>query len=347
MAAAMKSKHSLEEQQWIDSLAGRDLIDFRNYIFSPASSNLTLAGSTMSGSMLLICGIFYATKELEEEEDKWCHRSGVGCIHRFPLASKLNLPSLLYLRRTLHQNRAEIHGAPGCLFEYTYLDRGGHEVLEILSVSEGENSGHDSNLELLRRSSRSCSVLRTDMTGMRTYRHALQRRIRVGRILYVFTLSLRLLNSDVNLQSGVVTMFACVALDNPTARSTVGCEVVNHLGISAGHARQRRAPPGNRKVQSTYPSVFVFFGERKMTWPAEHSVIVREDLRKRSVRFKHFPIRKVSTELFDLDSSSPRVQLTQLGQWCIKQMHFKVKYTRVPKNNREFSRKARQSGGGI
>ncbi|KAJ6613945.1 hypothetical protein B0H10DRAFT_2046774 [Mycena sp. CBHHK59/15] len=149
-------KHSPADQEFLDSLSTRDLMDFRNYMYSPIyiASN---AGRFLDHEWI----------DIPNLRDFLCRKAAdAGLVASSTRPSAVS--DLIHVKIEAPQPSA--HPAPAILVKaepgavkMRTLNEGGHDVFELLSDSEPETLDHDSDLEvsaaLIRTASRSSSVI--------------------------------------------------------------------------------------------------------------------------------------------------------------------------------------------
>ncbi|KAJ6600110.1 hypothetical protein B0H10DRAFT_2231069 [Mycena sp. CBHHK59/15] len=139
--AELRSKHTPADQQSLDSLSARQLMDFRNYLFSPAFIALN------------------AAKFLDHEWDSTRLSTSSDPI-RVKVEATPSVPP-----GSAVSVKAELHaiGVPqGSDIKMRTLNEDGREVFELLSDSESELDHPDSDMEVieeLRHTSRSSSTI--------------------------------------------------------------------------------------------------------------------------------------------------------------------------------------------
>ncbi|KAJ7785060.1 hypothetical protein DFH07DRAFT_1054504 [Mycena maculata] len=145
-AAGRASKHTPADQGFLDGLTTRQLMDFRDYIFSPLyiSSN---AGKFLDHEWIDIpilkeSELQYLARTLGPD------RSTTRPSPSDPIRIKIEAPSAFPSAVKTEPWAARLPPAPGDIRLRT-LNEGGVEVFELLSDSEPEPSDHNSDLEVL------------------------------------------------------------------------------------------------------------------------------------------------------------------------------------------------------
>ncbi|KAJ6580328.1 hypothetical protein B0H10DRAFT_2443268 [Mycena sp. CBHHK59/15] len=159
-------KHSPADQEFLDSLSTRDLMDFRNYMYSPIyiASN---AGRFLDHEWINIPNLrdFLCRKAADAGQVASSTRPSAvsDLIHvkiEAPQPSAHPAPAILVKAES--QSTGLPCKIPGAVKMRT-LNEGGHDVFELLSDSEPETLDHDSDLEvsaaLIRTASHSSSVI--------------------------------------------------------------------------------------------------------------------------------------------------------------------------------------------